>query len=379
MCQTPLGEPVYRSPGKISVTSLCAIRDEAIEVRFCDRCGHTSTPPLPGLRAYYHEEYKILIDSDEEDQLYAVREGRKIYRTEHQAETLERKTRLASGARVLDYGAAKASTLRALAQRRPDLVPHAFDVSDLYLPFWKRFLRPDQFAVFETPLEWAGSFDLVTAFFSLEHVAEPRGFLKSVRSLLKPGGTLYAIVPNVFSNTADLVVSDHINHFSRHSIAHLLALAGFQALEIDDQSHTSAWVVTARPSPDDGLPTEPAAPPPGLRQEVEGMGDYWRTFGDRVAAFEEQTGRGRPAAVYGSGFYGTFISTCLRDRSAVRCFVDQNPFRQKQRLLDKPILAPDALPEEIEVVYVGLNPLHARAAIDSLDMWRGREREFFFP
>lgn len=379
VCQTPLGDPIYRSPGDVSITSLCAIRQESIEVRFCEHCGHTSTPALADLGAYYHEDYKILIESDEEDQLYAIRDGRKVFRTQHQVETLERKVTLPPRARVLDYGAAKASTLRAWAERHPDMEAHAFDVSDLYLNFWKQFLPLDRFATHEAPRHWLGSFDLVTAFFSLEHAADPLSFLRQVRTLLRPGGVFYAIVPNVFTNTADLVVSDHINHFSRHSLQHLLAATGFRAIEIDDQSHTSAWVVTAVRT-DDGISIAmPGTPSVQLKQTITGMGQYWQELGDRVAAFETKTAKKKPAAIYGSGFYGTFLSTCLTDLNNIQCFVDQNPFRQKQKLIEKPILAPESLPQEIEVVYVGLNPVHATAAIESLSCWKTRSLQYFFP
>ena len=59
------------------------------------------------------------------------------------------------------------------------------------------------------------------------------------------------------------------------------------------------------------------------------------------------------------------------------CFLDQNPHRQGQELLGKPIIAPDALPESVRRLYVGLNPAEAREALDGLD-W-GRELEVFYP
>jgi len=84
-------------------------------------------------------------------------------------------------------------------------------------------------------------------------------------------------------------------------------------------------------------------------------------------------------AVYGSGFYGTFIATCLKHPDRVACFLDQNPHRQRQRLLDKPILPPEHLPADISVVYVGLNPRLAHAGIQSVTAWHGKSHHYFYP
>jgi FlaA1/EpsC-like NDP-sugar epimerase len=109
--------------------------------------------------------------------------------------------------------------------------------------------------------------------------------------------------------------------------------------------------------------------------EVEQMAVYWSEFSDCVRSFERST-EGE-AAVYGSGFYGTYIHVCVEDSEQVVCFLDQNPHRQGQELLGKPIIAPDALPESVRRLYVGLNPAVAREALDGLD-W-GRELEVFYP
>ena len=104
------------------------------------------------------------------------------------------------------------------------------------------------------------------------------------------------------------------------------------------------------------------------------MAAYWNEFGDRVSAFEK-AGSGA-AAIYGSGFYGTFIHASLAEPDAVNCFLDQNPHRQKQTLLGKPILAPETLPDSVERLYAGLNPRVARDELAAVSL---PELEVFFP
>ena len=371
ICDEPLGAPVYESARPVSITSLCQVLDGPTRVWHCENCGHTQTAPLPALEKFYAEDYHILTASEEEDQLYAMREGQKIFRTEHQVATLLEKIEFPPNAQVLDYGCGKAATLEVLRGRREDLAPHVFDVGEQYRDFWNAFVPAENQAVNEVPDEWVGRFDAVISFFALEHVAAPKAFVAEAHRLLRDGGTFYFLVPNVFANTADLVVADHVNHFSECSLHRLLTDTGFAVREIDDTAHNSAWVVVAEKCDANDVPL----PATSVAGEVETMAEYWREFGNRVRAFEN-TNEGE-AAIYGSGFYGTFIHASLERPENTKCFLDQNPHRQQQTLLEKPILAPEALPETVRRLYVGLNPRVAREEMAALK-WP-QELEVFFP
>ncbi len=327
MCGAAAGDPIYSSGSGRSITSLCEIVATPTEVRFCTSCGHVQTAEMPGIDAYYDTQYKILIESEDEDQLYAVEDGRRIFRLDHQARTLLRKLSPRPGARLLDYGCAKGGTPKRLLAERGDLEVHLFDVSAMYLPFWRSFLADGRWATYRPRAEWRGTFDIITSFFSLEHVARPRAMMAEIAALLRPGGTFYGIVPDTFANIADFVVADHVNHFSAASLAFLLRSCGFTAIAIDPRAHASALVVTATAGPA-GAAAEPA---PGgeiaaLAAEAGRIAAYWGSFSSRVREFE-RLHAGRPAAIYGSGFYGTFIAASLERPLGIRCFLDHNPFR----------------------------------------------------
>ncbi len=373
ICAEPLDPPVYRSPRPRSVTSLCELLDGHTEAFHCAVCQHVQTSPLPDLAAYYDTTYQILVGSEEEDQLYAVVGDRRVFRTEHQVETLLRLVEVPRDARVLDFGCAKAATLKALCERRSDVQPYVFDVSEMYRGFWEKFVPAENQATYQPRPEWLSRFDVVTSFFALEHVADPRAVLAQAASLLCPGGVFYGIVPNLFTNTADLVVADHVNHFTGPSLRQLCTAAGLALEKADDTAHTGAWVFVARKTP----PISRLAVEEPLAARVQELAAYWRGFGERVRAFELEH-PAVPAAIYGAGFYGTFITTQLERPEAVTCFLDQNPHRQKQTLLDKPILAPERLPPEVRVVYVGLNPAHARATIQAVPALASGRVAFFY-
>ncbi|MBI2901708.1 MAG: class I SAM-dependent methyltransferase [Planctomycetes bacterium] len=374
VCASPLGEPIYRSRGDVSITSLCDVLRRPTEVYWCRGCGHLLTPPLDDLGRYYGEKYKILIDSEEEDQLYEYApDGTRTYRADHQLNTLLGKTKLPPGTRVLDFGCAKGATFRRLAMLRPDLELHLFDVSDMYRGFWERFVPIERTAVRTPPREWEGRFDMVTSFYSLEHVEKPREVVAAIVHLLRPGGVLYAIVPDPYRNVGDFVVCDHVNHFSRASISRLFADAGLRIREIDSSAHESAWVAVGEKD----AAARPEPPGPEIEERVREMAGFWSDFGDRVRGFE--AAHADRAAIYGSGFYGTFVGTCLAHPDRIAAFLDQNPWRQGKELLDRPIVAPDALPPDVGVVYVGLNPRRAREEIAKVAAFRDRNLTFFYP
>ncbi len=367
VCDSPLGTPLYEAPPGGSLTSLCERREGQVRVWRCACCGHLRGEPLEDERRYYQADYRILLDHDEEDQIYEVRDGRITYRTDHQVRTLLDRVSLPQGARLLDYGCAKGSMPARLLALRPDLQVHLFDVSAMYREHWRRLVPDDRQAVDETPTDWRGRFDVVTSFFALEHITQPAATVRKVADLLSDRGTFYGIVPDTFGNVADLVVIDHVNHFTRASLHRLLRDAGFTSVEIEDRAHRGALVFRASRS---GAPT---APPDAATEadQAARLAAHWRGMNQRIRSAEAAL-HGRPLAVYGSGFYGAYILTTLQDAGRVRCVLDASPFRQGKQLFGVPILAPEAMPTDVHDLLVGLNPAIARSALAEMAWLQGR-------
>jgi SAM-dependent methyltransferase len=369
---------VFASDQGRSLTSLCTIEHRSTQVFTCSACGHCQTAPVLDTERYYADAYDILVDSEDEDQLCQPINGPPVFRFDLQAATLLDKLELPHGASVLDYGAAKGTTLRKIGEQRGDLDVHLFDVSDRYVKFWERFAPADRCATFTVPSEWSSRFDLVTSFFVLEHITEPVQTLQAVRRLLKPGGRYYFIVPDVFANRGDLVVVDHVNHFTASSLTHLAAGAGFEIESIDRISHHQAFVVILRRSESIPVVLEPlASSVPSTTARIESIGRYWSGARDRVAAIEANLD-GRPAAIYGAGFYGSYLFSHLADPGVVHNFVDRNPFLQGRRHFERTIVAPGDLDPAIGDVLVGLNPDSAHRAIESITEWLARPLRFEF-
>lgn len=362
VCGAALSPRVYTSGGDTSIDSLCRIVKLQTYVRVCTTCAHVQTEELLDTDAYYDKGYDILLESEDEDQIYEVIDGNPVYRTEHQVNTLLSKLQLKPGALMLDYGCAKSGTYRALGKVRPDLQLHLFDVSERYIPFWATFLSPENWAAYQPRPEWEGRFEVITSFFAFEHIAEPNKALANVAKLLKSGGKFYCIVPNIFTNIADFIVVDHINHFTEASLSHMFLAAGFNTVDIDTQSHRGAFVVTAEKAL--GQPKQ--ADVIGLLKGIHDMAEFWSAAAAKNREFERTLAADEVLAIYGAGFYGTFLFTTLRSPERVSCFLDQNPFLQGHSIQGKPVVKPSAMSAGVTTLLVGLNPVSAKSIVERM-------------
>ena len=238
-----------------------------------------------------------------------------------------------------------------------------FDVSDAYQNFWDRFTKPEhQFANITVPEDWNDKISHVTSFFSLEHADHPVAFIQDVHRLLEDNGQFLIIVPDFSNNWADMIVADHVNHFTSESIRYLLERNGFIVTDIDREIYHGTFVVTARKADQVEHNKECANDVGDVIDETKKIASFWKNFSGRIAAIEKEIGSGR-FVIYGSGFYGAFISTLMN--AAPQCYLDQSPHRQGRMFFSKEIISPENMPQGVEHMIVGLNPGIAQQAIES--------------
>jgi SAM-dependent methyltransferase len=358
-CGGPLTE-VYSSTSDVSVTSVAALVPGRTVVSACARCGHAETAPILDATTYYDTEYKIGASSAEEDDLYAIVDGRHVLRSEHMARVFLEKTARFHPEKVLDYGCGKSLLARRAMSLDPRLDFFLVDVSHDYEQFWRTFRPSDKCAVLDTPPAWDASFDCVTSLFALEHVPSPRESLTRIRRLLREGGILYAVVPDMYSaNRMDLLVIDHLHHFTTTSMHCCLAASGFELVDLDRHSHQQASIVLARAVTDAAPPVtpDPQEVAAGIRY-VHELADYWRSVEQRLREFEDRalaSGVTR-LFIYGAGAVGAYLHSRVRDKRPIAAFIDANVHKQRRTCGGLPVLAPEATRlQASDGLLVGLN------------------------
>lgn len=339
----------------------------------CKSCGHVQSDNLLDVRKYYDTEYRISLESDEHDQLYAVGASGLIYRTDRQAELLAELVDPPKGALLLDYGAAKAATLKRVQTIRPDIIGHVFDVSMDYRSSWNSWLPEDRCATYSLPKKWKQKFDVASAYFVLEHVESPIEVLRAIRSMLKPNGKFLFTVPDLLANPGDFLVVDHLSHFTISSIERALGMAGFRKLKIDREAFAGGLAVVAQVTESSDV----GAIGPVVLEPVFEIANFWSKAAGMLASVAERRAN-QKSAIYGAGFYGSFIAARIGKLADLVCFIDRNPHLHGKTHLGLPVLPPDRLPGDVTTVYAGVNPSKARAILADVVEWNGRKIEKIF-
>ncbi|WP_299669696.1 methyltransferase domain-containing protein [uncultured Ruegeria sp.] len=384
VCGTAEPEALFQRQSDFTVTSAQVPTSiETIDVRQCMNCSHVQSHVIDDLSHYYDSNYNFHLTGADTDDLYTVRDGKSVYRAEHQLDILRTAYSFERPMRVLDYGCGKATTLRALGEIYDTVTPMVFDVSDAYTPFWDAFVETQHQAAHDIPEDWDGSCDLIVSFFALEHVANPRYFVADVLRLLRRGGCVHVLVPNMYENMNDILVVDHVNHFSPISLHRLFSDAGFDEIEVDTHAHKAAILLTAhRPDTEcrDTIVKSAGEIEPQCQLHVAKAraiaaqcDQMFNTIDAHVKLIADD-----PVVIYGSGIYGMMILASITDRGQVLGFLDNNRFRQGGNLFGIPVLAPQDIPAEARAILVGLNPQFAREIIGAMPFLIAPERDILY-
>lgn len=222
-------------------TSGTLARAGETDIVLCGDCRVAFVSPMPdaaALRALYGEQYysgdNDIGYSDYDSQAGAAAEWARFY-WEERLNDIEK---LAGGrrGRLLEIGCAYGVFLQAAAARGwrvdgAEISPHAAETAGRRLGI-NVFTGAIEAAPFANE-----TYDLIAAFEVIEHIPEPRPFVKKALSLLKPGGLFVLTTPNdlfsfraaIAGDKAKLVkLPEHVVFYSPSAVERLLTREGFR-------------------------------------------------------------------------------------------------------------------------------------------------------
>lgn len=120
---------IFHSQSATSITSLAVLVPGETVVFACPNCSHLQTVSVFDLDQYYDTGYKIGGQNAEEDHLYCIEDGQKVFRSEHMARILLKKISNLEIEKLLDYGCGKSLTTKLAMASNSKLDVHLFDVS----------------------------------------------------------------------------------------------------------------------------------------------------------------------------------------------------------------------------------------------------------
>lgn len=257
--------------------------------------------------------------------------------------------------RALDVGCGGGAFLAALAAERPQWRLFGNDLGDRNEPSLRAI--PGFEALYTGEADSVpGQYDLVSLIHSLEHLPAPVDSLRSLQSKISPRGRLFIQVPDVSRTPFDLVVADHLSHFSAHALADLVTRAGFAVERLATDVVVKELTLVAR------LP-EGAVKPKRLPDRAPARLDKKVGWLERMTEVASASSARAPFGLFGTSIAAVWLFAGLGDRVAF--FVDEDRGRIGRTLFGRPVLAPGEVPAGATVM-LALIPEVARAVASRL-------------
>ena len=207
--------------------------EKGYQIATCDRCGLESEYPMP-TSDMLAKWYANLIPPAEplENPL------RKIWLSIHDGFILRRIARYLPSGNILDIGAGRGRMIQQI-QNTGRFTCSATEYSDEAIAL----LHQAGIAAYQGSIDSVAiphhSIDLIFASHLVEHLPDLGKFLRRVRELLKPNGTVIFLVPSRGSLRAKLGLTNwhvvnplgHLWSFDRSSMTNVLRNSGFDVLE----------------------------------------------------------------------------------------------------------------------------------------------------
>ncbi len=310
-----------------------------VENVWCGRCGvgwNQLQMSEAELAAFYAGYTKKTGTADEDDLLFSTPTAEAETLTSSQATFLAEHVEAGRG-RVLDIGCGKGAFLRAFKSRLPQWQCAGVEPSREEAALARQDGAIEVYeGMFGAVALEPESFDLVSIMHVLEHVRRPSETLDQIRSVLKPGGLLFIEVPNTSDPNMfyDLLLFEHLYHFTPETLAWLLARQGFEVVAHQRSTSYGAQRVIARKTD----ATAASWPELTIATGFESWRRLWAAMTELAAEGARHAQAGKRVGIFGAGMTAAtwLVHTAIGDAPIVGLF-DESPWKIGRTLFDRAI------------------------------------------
>lgn len=346
------------------VTSDCKSWPAGGKLTVCHTCGACQKIPdaawFDDIERIYGA-YQIYQLSEGSEQIIFSADGKAAPRSRLLADFVRQTVKLPTKGKLIDIGCGNGGALRTFSQTLPEWQLYGTELTDASLEDLKQLPNFVRLFTGRQP-EIKERFELVTMIHSLEHMPAPAKTLSEAADLLDDGGKLFVEIPDVETSPFDLIVADHLVHFSRATLRLLTERAGFsvQVLRNDMLPKENTLIAV------------PGSVTPTKSDAAAGIALIKRNVGWLSALVDLATKTAMSAksfGLFGTSISGTWLDGVLREKIAF--FVDEDESRIGKTIGGRPIVSPKDTPKDA-TVFVPLIPSVAKKVIERLSCWRVR-------
>jgi SAM-dependent methyltransferase len=258
---------------------------------------------------------------------------------------LVRRLELPRSGRLLDVGCGNGAALRSCAVLLPEWKLFGSEVDDF--PAHRRAQLPPIDGLYTGALSGiAQRFDLVLSIHSLEHMFDPVETLRTMGTLLAPGGSMLVQVPNVTEAPFDIVIADHVCHFREENLALAMQRAGLASIYVGNGPIRKELTAICRREADTGECATPSSVTADsqilVSTQLRWMQALLQQAGALASAAQNKVG------IFGTANAAAWLAGNLADK--VGFFVDEDPGRIGHTFLGLPIVAPSKVPGDAKIL-----------------------------
>jgi len=352
ICKSQNSSSIYKSNAPISITSDLRLWHSPVEVFQCDDCGFIFKDYVVVKKELnkLYKTYQLFEEKEEEDQAIFLPNSPPKPRSRVIAEALSQIARPEKEGEFLDIGCNKGILLREFGKMFPKWLLYGYEISKEYEKYVKKIPRLKKF-YWGSLRKINNKFDLISLVHTLEHVPNPLTFLKQVKKLLNPNGLLLIQVPNYSQNAFDVLLFEHMSHFTPETLEQILINAGYEvstkSLSITPKELT--FIAKISPRGYKGTMNFSAFLKKQTKANVKFLNNYEKST--------DKAKNKKPLAIFGTAEVGTWTSGLLKDDFDM--FLDESPWRIGKKHLGHKINHPRIIKSNYNVI-LAMAPLLAK-------------------
>lgn len=356
------------------VTSDCRGWRAGGVIAICDLCYAVQKPLSSSLK---HEINKIYQTYDINpwiggaDQAAFLDDGTTTNtRTQKLAKFVLSKSNLAAEGELLDIGCGSGTALKSFGEVLPKWSLSGAELSNYYE---ERLKKIENFQELYTNdiSKITKKFDLVLLIHTLEHLFAPQPFLEDIKKITTSSGILFIQVPNLVTAPFDILIADHIIHFTVADLVHLVKRAGWSIVSVSENEIKKEISMICNKT---GNSSEQEFVNQNKKKLVASQINWLnRLVETSIKKVLCAKNRGKKIGIFGTANASAWLTESLD--LDIDFYVDEDSLREDTVFAKKPVFSPNGCPSKSCIII----PLPSNLASRISKQYQRDDIEFILP